>query len=153
MKSLLIRNSIHFPIISTLEQIPLIKFLYPYDKLLLYHIPTREHSTPHLIEIPFVFVVCSILFDSSKDLQSIALIPIYYVSKSFNVNMLVQEYKDKTITTRYMRFNVVRLTMPTYTNERKKFHYTIESIIEDKTRYNYWVSKKFHVFPLLVSTP
>ena len=43
--------------------------------------------------------------------------------------------------------------MSTSTTERERFHYTIESIIEDRTKYNYWVPETSHVSPLLVSIP
>ena len=75
-------------------------------------------------------------------------------SESFDVNNVVQEYKDKKNHTYGTRgFNVVRSTMPTSTDERYWFHYTIENITDDKTRYNYWVPETSHVSPLLVFIP
>ena len=48
---------------------------------------------------------------------------------------------------------MVRPTMPTSTDEREWFHYTIENITKDITRYNYWVPETSHVSPLLVYIP
>ena len=58
-----------------------------------------------------------------------------YNSESFDVNIVNQEHEDKIINTNGTRaFNVIQPTMPTSTNERESFHYTIENITEDETR-------------------
>ena len=44
---------------------------------------------------------------------------------------------------------MVRPTMPTSTDERESFDYTIENIIKDRTRFNYWVPKNIPCFPTL----
>ncbi|RVW52754.1 hypothetical protein CK203_004219 [Vitis vinifera] len=43
--------------------------------------------------------------------------------------------------------------MPPSTDERELFHYTMENIIEDRTRYYYWVPETSHVSPLLIFIP
>ena len=77
-----------------------------------------------------------------------------YDSGSFHVNIVNQEHKNKIINTNGTQsFNVVRLTMSTSIDERKLFHYTIKNIMEDITRYNYWVLETSHVSPFFISLP
>ena len=77
-----------------------------------------------------------------------------YISGSFDTYIINKEHKDKIINTNDTRgFNVVRPTMPTSTYERESFHYAIENITEDRTRYNYWVLETSHVSSLFVSIP
>ena len=77
-----------------------------------------------------------------------------YDGGSFHVNIINQEHKNKIINTNGTRsFNVVRLTMPTSTDERKLFHYQIKNIMEDITRYNYWVLETSHVSSFFISLP
>ena len=56
--------------------------------------------------------------------------------KSFTQIRLIQEYKDKTITHITRGFNVIQPIIPMSTDERELFHYIIENITEDKTKYN-----------------
>ena len=120
----------------------------------LYHITTKEQSTPPSVKIPFVFILCALwsfilpeIFNPSSNTSCNA-------NESFdanNVSSRTQRLNNHTYGT--WGFNVVWPTMPTSMDEREWFHYIIKNIIEDRTRYNYWVPETSHVSPLLVSIP
>ena len=52
-----------------------------------------------------------------------------------------------------MTFNVVQPIIPISTDERELFHYIMENITNDKTRYNYWVPETSYVSPSLYPYP
>ena len=63
------------------------------------------------------------------------LYQLCYDGGSFDAIIVNQEHKDKIINTNGTRgFNVVQSTMPTSTDERELFHYTIANITEGRTR-------------------
>ena len=66
---------------------------------------------------------------------------------------LVQEHKDNIIHTKVHKVLTWFDQMPTSMDERESFHHTIENITKDRIRYNYWVPKTSHVFPLFICTP
>ena len=63
------------------------------------------------------------------------MIPVCCDGGSFDAIIINKEHKDKIINTNDTRgFNVVRPTMPTSTDERELFQYTIENITEDRIK-------------------
>ena len=55
--------------------------------------------------------------------------------ENFDANIVNQEHKDRIINTNSTQgFKMVQPTMPTSTDERKLFHYTVDNIIEERTR-------------------
>ena len=55
--------------------------------------------------------------------------------RSFDAIIVNQEHKDKIINTNgTQEFKKFRPTMPTLTDEKELFHYTIDNITEDKSR-------------------
>ena len=121
------------------------------------HIQTREQLTPPLTKIPYHYLVCSILFDSAKNLQIELWYQFFYANESFNTNIissrtLIQEHKDKTIN--IMVHGVLMWSSQTCLHRRmRENHFTIENIINDITKYDYWIPKTSHVFLLFVFTP
>ena len=56
------------------------------------HIQTREQLTPPLTKIPYHYLVCSILFDSAKNLQIELWYQFFMPMKALIQILLVQEH-------------------------------------------------------------
>ena len=78
-------------------------------------------------------MLCDLLLIHKSSIQT--LISVCCNDGNFDANIVNQEHKDKIINTNSTQgFKMVQLTMPTSTDERKSFHYTIDNIMEERTR-------------------
>lgn len=81
----------------------------------------------------------------SKFIKGYSKKSICCVNESFNANMLVKKYKNKTNT--HIWYKILILFSRSYLYSRMKENFFT---IKDKIRYNYWVLETFYVFSLFV---